>query len=272
MTSFARPATPPSRLGAFLTNILASGRSLRVVSVVVVLGLWEVLGRQAPLFTSYPTAIVGGFYQIAVVQNQVAPALQITLTALVAGFAIAATVGIAIGLAMGLVRVVDVILDPYVSAIYSTPRIVLVPVLILWLGIGFEVRVTMAVLTAIFPIIINTRAGVKSVDRELLDTGRAFTASRWQRLRTVVAPASAPLIFTGLRIGISRALEGVIIAEMTAAVTGTGYLLLNYGRYFQSDKLMGPVILIGLISIALARMVRLVERRLMPWASLQGDL
>ena len=79
------------------------------------------------------------------------------------------------------------------------------------------------------------------------------------------------LIFTGLRIGISRALEGVIIAEMTAAVTGTGYLLLNYGRYFQSDKLLGPVIMIGLISIALARLVRLAERWLMPWVSLRGD-
>lgn len=260
------------RVWAFRTRLLSSGRLLGVLSVMVVLAFWEVLGRQAPLFTSYPTAIAAGFYQIAVVTNEVVPALQITLTALLVGFAIAAVLGIAIGFAMGLVRIVEIILDPYVSAIYSTPRIVLVPVLILWLGIGFEVRVTMAVLTAIFPIIINTYAGVKSVDQELLDTGRAFTASRWQRLRTVVAPASVPLIFTGLRNGISRALEGVIIAEMTAAVTGTGYLLLNYGRYFQTDKLMGPIILIGLISLTLARLVRVVEDRLMPWKLLRGDV
>lgn len=271
MTSSAGSVSLVARVRTLPARVLASGNALRVLSVIVVLAIWEVLGREAPIFMSYPTAVVVGFYQIAFARNEVLPALQITLTALVVGFTISAVLGIAIGLAMGLVRTIEIVLDPYISAIYSTPRIVLVPVFILWLGIGFEVRVTMAVVTSIFPIIINTYTGVKSVDPELLDTGRAFTATRWQTLRTVVAPASVPLIFTGLRIGISRALEGVIIAEMTAAVVGTGYLLLNYGRYFQTDKLMGPIILIGLVSIGLARLIKFAEHRLMPWASLRGD-
>lgn len=245
--------------------VAGSSRTLQVASVIVVIALWEVIGRHAPLFSSYPSAIVGGFYQVAIVRNELIPALITTLYGLLLGFAIASTLGIAIGFAMGLNRVVEIALNPYVSALYSTPRIVLVPVLILWLGIDLEVRVAMAVLTAIFPIIINAYAGVKSVDRELIDTGRAFTASRWQSVRTIVLPASLPLVFNGLRLGISRALEGIVIAEMTAAVTGTGALLLNYGRFFQTDRLMGPVILLGLISITLAWTVRVTQGRLMTW-------
>ncbi|HEY9288808.1 MAG TPA: ABC transporter permease [Candidatus Dormibacteraeota bacterium] len=246
-------------------SAVTSSRSLQIISVIAVLVLWEVIGRQKPLFTSYPTAIAAGFYQTAVVRNELLPALASTMLGLVLGFGIAAVVGIAIGFAMGLSRVIEIALNPYVSALYSTPRIVLVPVMILWLGIGLEVRVAMAILTAIFPIIINTFIGVKSVDRELVDTGRAFTATRWQRIRTIIVPASMPLVFNGLRLGISRALEGIVIAEMTAAITGTGALLLAYGRFFQTDRLMGPVILLGLISITLAGLVRLTQSRLMKW-------
>ena len=244
---------------------MTSSRSLQLASVIAVLLLWEVLGRRAPLFSSYPSAIAIGFYNVAVVRNELLPALVSTLYGLVLGFTIAAMLGILIGFAMGLSRVIEVALDPYVSALYSTPRIVLVPVMILWLGIDLRVRVAMAILTAIFPIIINTYTGVKSVDRELIDTGRAFMASRWQTIRTIVAPAALPLVFTGLRLGISRALEGIVVAEMTAAVTGTGALLLNYGRFFQTDRLMGPVIILGLISISLAWLVRFTQGRLMTW-------
>ena len=246
-------------------SAMTSSRSYQILSVIGVILIWEVVGRQHPLFTSYPTAIAAGFYKTAVTQNQLLPALASTMLGLVLGFGIAAVVGIAIGFAMGLSRLIEIALNPYVSALYSTPRIVLVPVMILWLGIGLEVRVAMAILTAIFPIIINTFIGVKSVDRELVDTGRAFTASRWQRIRTIIVPASMPLVFNGLRLGISRALEGIVIAEMTAAITGTGALLLAYGRFFQTDRLMGPVILLGLISITLAGLVRLTQNRFMKW-------
>ena len=243
---------------------------LQLGSLVVALGLWEILGRQAPLFTSYPTAIAGGFVDVALTRNELLPALWTTLFALILGYGIAVVLGIAIGFAMGLSRVVEIALDPYVGILYSTPRIVLVPLMILWLGIDLEIRVAMAILTSIFPIIINTFVGVKSVDRELIDTGRAFTASRWQRIVTILVPASLPLVFTGLRIGVGRALEGVVIAEMTAAVTGTGALLLTYGRYFQTDKLMGPIIVLGAMSSALAGVVTLVEHRIAPWAEARG--
>jgi ABC-type nitrate/sulfonate/bicarbonate transport system permease component len=255
------------RLPSRATRVMTSDRTLRVLSVVGVLAIWELLGRQAPLFASYPTQILVAFWETTVTQNRLIPALAVTLQALAVGFAISAVLGVGIGFLMGRIRIVELVLDPYVSALYSTPRITLIPVLILWLGVDFELRVTMCVLSAVFPIIINVHAGVKAVDRELIDTGRAFAATSPQILRTVVFPASLPYIFTGLRVGIARALVGIVVAEMSAAVTGTGYLLLFYGRYFQTDKLMGPVIVLGLVSILLAVGVSRVQRLVMPWVA-----
>ena len=132
---------------------------LRIGSVVAVLVLWEVLGRLDPIVASYPTAIVAAFVELAFVDNTLWPAFATTLQGLVVGFAISSVLGVAIGFAMGRIRLVDLILDPYVSALYATPRIALVPLLVLWVGIDFELRVTIVVLSSIFPIIINTYIG-----------------------------------------------------------------------------------------------------------------
>jgi ABC-type nitrate/sulfonate/bicarbonate transport system permease component len=243
--------------------------ALRIASVIVVLATWEGLGRLDPIVASYPTAIAAAFFELGFVDNALLPAFATTLHGLVVGFAIAAVLGIAIGFAMGRIRLVDLILDPYVSALYATPRIALVPLLVLWVGIDFELRVTIVVLSAIFPIIINTYIGAKSVDRELLDAGRAFAANQWQLLTTVVVPASIPYLFAGLRIGVARALVGIIVAEMTAAVTGTGQLIIQYGRFFQTDRLFVPVIILGLFSIVLAELVYFLQRRATPWARVE---
>ena len=243
--------------------------ALRIGSVIGVLVLWELLGRLDPIVASYPTAIAAAFVQLAFVDNTLWPAFATTLQGLVVGFVISSVLGVIIGFAMGRIRLVDLILDPYVSALYATPRIALVPLLVLWVGIDFELRVTIVVLSSIFPIIINTYIGAKSVDRELLDTGRAFAANGWQMLTTVVVPASLPYLFAGLRIGVARALVGIIVAEMTAAVTGTGQLIIQYGRFFQTDKLFVPVIILGLFSIVLAELVYFLQRRATPWANVE---
>lgn len=252
-----------------LASLRRSPAFLRVASLIGVLVIWEVFGRLNPRVASYPSEIGAAFIQLAFVDNVLAPAFATTLQGLVVGFVIAAVLGIVIGFAMGRIRLVDLILDPYVSALYATPRVALVPLLVLWVGIDFELRVTIVVLSAIFPIIINTYIGAKSVDRELLDTGRSFAASGWQLLRTVVVPGSLPYLFAGLRIGAARALVGIIVAEMTAAVTGTGQLIIQYGRFFETDKLFVPVIILGLFSILLAELVYFLQRRATPWARVE---
>ena len=128
-----------------------------------------------------------------------------------------------------------------------------------------ELRVTVVVLSAIFPIIINVYTGARNVDAEYLEAAQAFAASRWQQLRTVIIPGSLPFVFAGLRIGVARSLIGVTVAEMTAAITGTGALLIAFGRAFATDRLFVPVIILGLLSIALGELVHLLQRRAMPW-------
>jgi NitT/TauT family transport system permease protein len=150
-------------------------------------------------------------------------------------------------------------------AIYSTPRITLIPLLVLWLGIDLKLRVAIVALSAVFPIIINMYAGVREVDKELVDVGRAFTASRRQELWTIVIPGSLPFLFTGLRIGLARALGGVVTAELTAAVVGIGRLLLDSARFLRLDEMFVPLIVLGLMSIGLTALLAYIQRVTMPW-------
>jgi NitT/TauT family transport system permease protein len=251
----------PARALAALTSPWA----IRAMSVAVVCAIWEVLGRQDDVTASYPSQIAAAFVDLTFSDTQLVEAFGTTLLGLGVGFAIAAVLGIAIGFLMGTVRLIDIALDPYVNALYATPRIALVPLLVLWAGIDFELRVTIVVLSAIFPIIISVYAGTKQVDRELVDAGRVFAATRWQLLKTVLVPGSVPYVFAGLRVGLAKALVGVIVAEMTAAVTGTGQLLLEFGRFYQTDRLFVPIILLGLLSIVLVEIMYAIERRVMPW-------
>jgi ABC-type nitrate/sulfonate/bicarbonate transport system permease component len=246
----------------------AGGRRwvLHGVTLAVVLAVWQVLGAQQPRTLSYPSQVVDSAWDLIVVEDRLLPALGTTLWGLAIGFAISVVGGVVIGFAMGRNRLVEIILQPYVSALYATPRIALVPLLVLWTGIDLKLRVVVVVLSAIFPVAINTYKGARNVDTDLVETGMAFAASRRQLLRTVVVPASVPYVFAGVRVGIVRALIGVIVAEMTAAVTGTGRLIITLGNFFQTGRLLVPIMALGLLGILLSRLVVLVQRWLAPWS------
>lgn len=262
------PLVPPRPLHA-VVNALRSPWSLRILSIASLLLAWELYGRSRPLFTSYPSAVITAAIEIFL--PQVVPAFASTLTGFAVGFVIAAVVGVVIGIAMGWVRVVEVALQPYVNALYATPRIALIPLLILWLGIDFRLRVAIVVLSAVFPIIVNAYAGVKHADAELLDVGRAFTATRTQQLRTIIIPGCLPFVFTGLRIGLARALGGVVVAEMAAAVTGVGRLIIDDAKFLRLDQMFVPLILLGVVAIGLTTVLVWVQRRTMPWLQAQRE-
>jgi NitT/TauT family transport system permease protein len=238
---------------------------LRLASLLVVLTLWELWGRANPFFASYPSAI--GAAGIEIFLPEVVPAFITTLVAFFTGLAIAVPIGMAIGFGMGLVRLLDVALTPYINAIYATPRIALIPVLVLWLGIDFNLRVAIVALGAVFPVIVNTYTGTKHVDPELLDAGRAFMAPHQKILRTIVVPSAAPFVFAGIRIGIGRAVSGVIVAEMTSALTGVGRMLISHAKYLQIDELFVSVITLGLFSLLLLSALTMVQRRMTPWSN-----
>lgn len=267
MTSAARsrprPEVPPGWL-ARLGRVTRSRVFLSLASLLVVGTTWEILGRQRPVFASYPSEILGTATRTFF--PDVVPAFAETSIGFALGFAIAVVFGVAIGLAMARSRLVDLALAPYMNALYATPRIALIPVLILWFGIAFELRVTIVVLSAIFPVIINTYAGARAVDREMLDIGLAFTANRWQQLRTIVVPGSLPFVYAGVRIGLARALSGVIVAEMTASITGVGRLIIDYSKYLKTDSMFVALLVLGFVSLLLTAGLDLLKRRTMPWA------
>lgn len=234
-----------------------------VVSLLALLVPWQIFGPSQPLFASYPSAIVGAFASVTV--SQILPAWSSTLLGFAVGLLIAIPIAVIIGIAMGRSRLVDTILAPYVNALYVTPRIALIPLLVLWFGLDFSLRLSIVILSAIFPMIINTYAGMKQVDRNLLDVGRAFTANNRQRLQTIVLPGSLPFIFAGLRISTARALGGVIVAEMTASFSGIGRRLIDYGTFFEIDRMFVAIISIGIFGLLLARGVVWLQGRVAPW-------
>jgi NitT/TauT family transport system permease protein len=244
---------------------LGLGRRERIamLSLAVVLVVWEILGRRQPLFASYPTEIAVATTRVLF--RDVVPAFGSTIVGYAAGLAISIPFAIVIGFGMGRVKLVDIILSPYVNALYVTPRIALIPLLVLWFGLDFKLRLAIVVLSAIFPMIVNVYAGTRNVDRALLEVARMFVASGRQRLLTIVLPSSLPYVFTGLRLGIARALGGVIVAEMTASITGIGRKLLDYGKFFLVDQLFVGIICIGIFGLLMTAGLRWVQRRTAPW-------
>jgi ABC-type nitrate/sulfonate/bicarbonate transport system permease component len=247
--------------GPSVWSRISTPRMASILFLLTWLTAWEVAGRFYGVRVSHPTAIAVAAYETIVVENRILPALLETLNGLSVGYLITVVLGIPIGFAMGRSRIVEVVLEPYITALYSTPRIALIPLLVIWAGIGYELRVTVVVLSAIFPLIINTYKGSQQIDQDYIDVGRAFCASRRRMLTTVIFPASMPYLMAGLRLAMGRALIGIMTAEMAAAVTGTGALIISYGRYLQIDRLLVPIIVLGGLAILLQKILATLERR-----------
>lgn len=243
---------------------LRSPAVLRILSVLIVAVTWEVVGRRDPIFASYPTQII--LAGIETFGSEIVPAFVATLQGFGVGFGISILLGVPIGLLMSRSRLLELSLAPYVTALYATPRVALIPVLILWLGVDFNLKVGVVIVSGIFPIILNAYLGGKEVDRDLLDVGTAFVASKFQQLMTIVVPASLPYIYAGLRIGIARSLIGAIVAELEVASGGIGGIIKENAKALAMAEMFAPIILLGLLSIGLTAIVRWLDRRTtMPW-------
>ena len=263
-------ATSQGGSGQSLGARFAASRWPAVVTLVVVLAGWELTGRFTDSLTSYPSAVVMAAINI-IKSGELLPALLQTLKGMFVGFGISVAIGIPLGIVMGRSHFVDVVLDPYVTALYATPRIALVPLLILWVGIGFSLRITVTVLMAIFPIILNTYQGVRVTNLEHIEVARSFSASGFQVVRTVLIPNALPYVLAGLRLGIGRALIGITVAEMVVGQTGTGGLLVRYGRFLHIDRLFVPILMLGFLSILLQKILAAIEGAVVPWQKAEGS-
>lgn len=213
--------------------------------------LWEGLTTSAP-----PGAVISG---------SIADHLLYSLRNLSIGLLIACVIGIPAGLLMGGNRYVETILSPYVWALASLPRIALVPLFILFLGFTVKMQITIIVLSAVFPIIINSWAGVKTTEKSLLAAARVFGASRRELYMKVVFPYTLPFIISGIQQGIGRGLIGVIIAEIFGGSRGLGYLIQRAADTFNSSLMYAVLLLLVIVSLSLIQFTRWLEAYVAPW-------
>jgi NitT/TauT family transport system permease protein len=171
---------------------------------------------------------------------------------------------------MGWYRRVAYVLDPFVNAFYATPRVALLPLVVIWVGIGIWSKIAIVFLGAVFPVLLSTYSGVRTTDARLLRAARSFGADDLQIFRTLILPGSVPFIVTGLRLGVGRALIGVVVGELYAATAGIGFLISVAGNSFQTDKVFVGVLLIALVGIVSMELLGRLERRFERWRPAVG--
>jgi len=234
-------------------------------SITCMLILWEILGRQVnPVFGSYPTAIAVAFWEL-LVTGQLWSALFESLRPFVIGYGLAIVIGVPLGLLIGGFRVAEAALGIYVTAGYAMPLVALVPLLILWLGLGFTVKVAVVFLMALFPICINTWLGVVAVPKTLIEVGKSFVAPDLVILRRIVLPATLPYIMAGVRLAVGRSVVAMVIAEFFTTISGLGAVIINSANNFDTATMFVPIIILMLMAVGLNSLIGFVERTVAPW-------
>lgn len=243
------------------------GIAVQVFIHATILLIWEIACRTVipPLFFPPPSAVFMAFVQ-TIRSGELPRQFVETLGVLSAGFGLSVITGVTLGLLMGTIRIVAKVLDPYVNALYAMPTVALVPLVIIWLGLGFEAKVFLTWIVGVFPIVIAVQAGVQNIPVAYIETARAFAVSRRDMLWKVIIPAAIPFFVSGLRLGLGRALVGAVVAEMFTALSGLGYMVTFYGNTFKTALMFVPIISLAILSIAITEVIRLAERRLVPWA------
>jgi NitT/TauT family transport system permease protein len=243
------------------------GLILGAASVLIVLAAWEVIWELkwiSPLFFSGPSAVAKQFRE-ALLRGTLLSDMAFSGKNFAIGFLLASAAGIVLGIVIGWYRRIRLLSNPFINAFYSMPRIAMVPLIILWLGIGMWSKVFIVFLFAFFPVLVNTVAGVKALDPDLLRAARAYCATDWQIFKTVALPGSVPFILTGISQGISLGLIGVVIGEMFGGSEGVGFMVAYGGQTFQTDTLFVGVVVIAFAGILFTWLAERLERRFSRW-------
>ena len=253
--------------GASLPRLSAHRWFMPALSVVALLAAWQIvsLGVSAVILPA-PGAVALAVVNLTA-SGALPNALLQTIIPFLEGLALSIAVGIAVGWATGLYLNLGRFVDPYIFIFWSTPTIALLPLIFVWFGIGNAAQVAFVFLSAVFPMIINTQAGVRQVEKTLVEVVESLGANRREVLRMVVIPFTYPYIFSGLRIALGRAVVGIIVAEILIAATGIGYMLQYYGEALQLANYFAPLIATALLAIALNQGINRLERRLIRWRS-----
>jgi ABC-type nitrate/sulfonate/bicarbonate transport system permease component len=239
--------------------------ALRALSVLTILIAWELYGRSSnPLLFTYPTAVADAGVDM-VADGTLVRALGQSLSVLAMGFAIGTGAGIALGMLAGRSAVAAALLELPVNALYATPMVALIPVLVLWFGFGVTAKVVVVTLFVVFPVLINTMRGVREVDQRLVEVARTFRSSERKLWLDLVLPSSLPFIVTGIRLAIGRGLIGIIVAEFYTAFSGLGYLIVDNANTFKTARVFVPIVVLMALGVTLTALLEWAEGRIAPW-------
>lgn len=235
--------------------------------VVVLLGAWEAafrLGLVTKVTASSPSGVAHGA-RVLVDHHVLFEAMWSTTKLFLVGFALSLGVGLVVGLVLGWYRAVHAVFDPWVTMLYAAPRLALIPLVVVWFGIGFEAQVVIVFLLGVFPMIINTMAGVSAMDRAHLQVARSFLASDLDVLRTIALPGAVPFIVAGLRQTLVLSLTGVVVAEYFLGNTGVGGLIFSAGQTLETGQAFVGVAFFALAAVLLTMLVGAVEKHFDKW-------
>ena len=252
------------------------------VAVIIFLTLWELVGNTFqlinPMFMSAPSLIWNAAIQLFY-SGEIYNDLYISGIELFWGYFLSAAVAVPFGIAIGWYKKMSYVFDPFVNAMNATPRVALLPLVIIWLGIGILSKVGIIFLGAVFPILIDAQdymesgtPGVKTTPVNLLTAAKSFGASEWMLFKTVVLPSTIPFILTGLRLGLGRAIVGVMVGELYAATAGIGFMITVAGATFQTDKVFVGVLVFALTGMIGTELLTRVERRFDKWRPKVGSM
>jgi ABC-type nitrate/sulfonate/bicarbonate transport system permease component len=234
-------------------------------SITVILVLWEIFGRDInPIFGSYPSAIFDAF--LTLVRNgKLGVALLQSIQPFLLGYGLAIVLGVPLGLIIGRFWIAEAALGILVTGGYAMPLVALVPLLVLWFGLGFAVKAAVIFLMAVFPICINTWLGVKSVPKTLIDVGKSLVAPNSVILRRIVLPATLPYIMAGIKLAVGRAVVGMVIAEFFTSISGLGAIIINSANNFDTATMFVPIIVLMVLAVGLNALLGWFERIVAPW-------
>jgi NitT/TauT family transport system permease protein len=249
-------------------------RSFQTIgSLLVAAALWEIIGQffvKSPILFVPLSAVLRRGYELWQT-GELQTNIWVSFIEFAGGFGLAAAVGILVGAILASSRFLKNLFEPWVSMLYATPVIALGPLFVLWLGIGVGSKIAIIFLTSVFPILINTIVGLTTTDRTLIDVGRAFGARDVQLFKKVRLPAATPFVIAGLRLGVARALVGVVVAELFGARAGLGFMILSSTQNFDTAALYVGVLILAVAGIASVELLKYVEMKLAPWRFDEGS-
>jgi len=242
---------------------MRSRTAISAAAVALFLAAWQIAPRLRvvdPFYTSDPVRVLLAGVDV-VRGGTLGHDAAVSLSEFVFGFALALSVAVPVGLLLGAFPVLRELIDPPIMAIYATPQLALLPIFVLWLGIGMGSKIAVVFLGAAIPIVVNTIAGVRQVDRSLVLAARSFGATQRDVFARVILPASLPSVILGVRLGVSRAILGVVVAEMYVSQDGIGNQIMRLGSAFRVDRLLVYVLLVSAFGLVMTNVVRRLEER-----------